>query len=248
MNTGWHPSPPDERDWPLSAIVAVEDKPDYASLRHYIKEVLNQKDAPVCVAASMCAAFQAVYGIRFSMRWLYWQAKKIDGLPPNTDGTTFRAALQVVTKQGLCPEEYCPTFPDWRNQDFTPKMAEEAARYKLKSYAALQVGTLEEIEKALAQGFFVLMGSIVDSVEWMNDEYLLKPEGSFLGGHATLGVEYDELMKYLAYEDFVIFLNSWGTDRGRDGYYFMAESYAKATQADLAGFKFLREAWAIELK
>ena len=245
--SGWHESPQDERDFPLSALpIEATEKPEYASLQKYVKEVLNQKDAPVCVAASICAAFQSVYGIKFSMRWLYWQAKKIDGLPPNTDGTTFRAALQVVTKQGLCPEEFCPTFPNWKDTTSTPKMEVEAAKYKLKSYARLTVGTLEEIEKSISQGYFVLLGAIVDSVEWMNDEYLIKPEGAFLGGHAILGFEYDEAMKYLTYEDFVKILNSWGTDRGRNGYYYMAEAYAKATQADLAGFKFLREAWAIE--
>ena len=210
MAKQWHESPPDERDWPLSALPEIPvEKPDFASLRHYVKEVLDQRDAPICVAATFAAAFQSVFGIRFSMRWLYWQCKKIDGIPG--DGTTFRAALQVATKQGMCPEEFCPTFPDWRNQNFTEKMAQEAAKYRLKSYARLQVGTLEEMERAIAAGYFVPMGTIVDSVEWMNDEYLLQPEGSFLGGHATLGVEYDELMKYLSYEDFLVFLNSWGT-------------------------------------
>lgn len=241
----WHPSPPDERDWPLSALPEIPaEKPVFASLRHYIREVLDQRDAPICVAATFCAAFQAFYGIPFSMRWFYWQCKKIDGIPG--DGTTFRAALQVATKQGCCPEEFCPTFPDWRNQDFTEEMAEEAAKYKLKSYARLQVGTLEEMEKAIAAGYFVPMGTIVDSVEWMDDEYLLKPEGFFLGGHATLGVEYDELMRYKNYEDFLVFLNSWGTIRGRNGYYYVAEAYARAKLDDLPGFQFLREAWAIE--
>lgn len=249
-NLGFHLSPSDERDWPLSALPEIPaEKPEFASLRHHVKEVLDQQDAPVCVAATFCAAFQAVYGIRFSMRWFYWQCKKIDGLPPNTDGTTFRAALQVAVKQGLCPEELCPTFPGWRDQNFTPEMDTEASKYRLKSYARLKIGSLEELERALAAGYFVMMGSIVDSKAWMDgDEWLLVPEGSWLGGHATLGVEYDETLEHQKYKDFLVFQNSWGTDNGRDGFYYMAEKYAAATSVDLPGWHPLTEAWAIEFE
>jgi len=239
---GLHLSPPDERDYPLAAVAEPAEKPHFASLKHYIREVLDQGKTPTCAAHAICAAFEAVFGIRFSIRWAYWKAKEIDGI--DAPGTTYRAILKVATKQGLCPEEVCPSWPDWEDMNFTPEMAREAAKYKLKAYANLQVGTLEEIEKAIASGLFVLLGTIVTSDNWLDDdEFITEPSGAVLGGHATLGVEYDEHFVLGDMKDFVTLLNSWGEDKGDGGYYKMAERYAQ-WKSDI-GMPALMEAWAV---
>ena len=246
ITTGLHPSPPDERDWALSALPIAEDEPvDFASLKHYSGGVLDQKNAPVCAAASGCSAMELFHNIRFSMRWLYGKAKAIDGLEPGTPGTTFRAILQVLSKQGCCPEELCPTFPDWDNWDFTEEMDREAAKYKIAGYASLDVSSLDDIERAIANGFPVLVGSLVTDGDWLDgDEYIIEPLGSFKGGHGTLGLEHDRSMKYLTYTNFLAMQNSWGVERGRNGFYFMADHFARH-KLDI-GLKPLMEAWAIQ--
>ncbi len=240
------PSKPDSRDWPLRAITDPIRIPDAASLKHYNTGILNQQQSPLCAAYSIVSILQAYYGLppdTLSPRFVYWQAKLIDGIP-DQEGTTLRAVLQVTQKVGACPERLCPSWPDWSRPAFTPKMMTAAAKYRIKSYARLNVGTLAEIEAAIASGRMVLAGSLVTSDDWA-DGWILRPEGAWLGGHATVLSEYDRGLSHGGYTRFAGGPNSWGVDWGLSGYYQMAEQYANWRELDL-GITALWEAWAVE--
>lgn len=243
------PSPPDERDWPLRAIVKPVSVPDAASLKHYNTGILNQYQSPLCAAYSIVSILHAYYNLppgTLSPRFVYWQAKLIDGIP-DQEGTTLRAVLQVAHKIGACPERLCPSWPDWSKPVFTPEMIAEAARYKIRAYARLQVGTLTDIEQAIASGRMVIIGSLVTRGDWA-DGWILAPEGQWGGGHATVLLEYDRNLTYNKYKRFVGGPNSWGTSWGMDGFYQMAQSFAEWKCDDLDGMPSLYEAWAVEFE
>lgn len=39
-----------------------------------------------------------------SEQWIYHKAKEVDEFPEDTSGTTIRAAMKVINKQGVPPE------------------------------------------------------------------------------------------------------------------------------------------------
>lgn len=254
----WHvkPSPPDERDWPLKSIVKVPvEIPEAATLEQYFPLAMDQGKNPYCAGYSGAGIGNAYYnsiGQRppggFSPAWLYWQAKEIDGLPEQ-DGTTLRAVLQVMQKIGMCPEKLCPTLQGNMKPEFTSAMYEEAAKYKIKAYARLNVGTLGDIQAAIASGRMVMIGTIVTLTNWA-DGWIIQPEGILAGSHATVNVGYDRSLVYTEkgqeYKNFTFGVNSWGVSWGFAGYYRMAEYYAKYRLDDLGGIPALMEAWAVE--
>jgi hypothetical protein len=126
-------------------------------------------------------------------------------------------------------------------------MDREASKYKIAGYARLDVGTLDDIERAIANGYPVLVGLLVTDLSWLDDdEYIFDSTGSWEGSHGVLGLEHDRLMKFLQYTNFLTIQNSWGEDRGRKGFYYMAENFARLQDADLPGFRPLTEAWAVQ--
>ncbi len=256
-NSALIPSPPDERDYPLQTFLGeVIPFPDKASLRKYVPYILNQEKSPLCAAYSIANIINSYLNMvgklppgGVSPRFIYWQAKKIDGLKPGTVGTTLRAVLQVVHKIGVCPESMCPSLPDWSEPKFTDEIMEEAAKYKIKGYARLNVGTLEEIQRAIANGRMVLTGSLITAGNWA-DGWIIQPEGNILGGHATFDNEYDKNLTFeekgKIYKNFVGGVNSWSTKWGLNGCYNMAEHYAQFKYVDLGNIPALMEAWSVE--
>lgn len=255
---GWQlkPSPPDDRDWPLKSIVGEPiEIPETATLEPYYPFVLDQGQNPYCAGYSGVGVANSYYNSigqlplgGFSPAWLYWQAKEIDGLP-GQDGTTLRAVLQVMHKIGMCPESLCPTLPGNTKPRFTDEMFKEAEKYKIKAYARLNVGTLEEIQRAVSLGRMVMVGTIVTRTNWA-DGWIIQPEGFWAGGHATVNLGYDRTLAYAEkgreYKNFTFGVNSWGPEWGFGGFYRMAESYAKYRFDDLDGMPALMEAWAVD--
>ncbi|MFA4889120.1 MAG: hypothetical protein WC628_06060 [Candidatus Omnitrophota bacterium] len=81
-----------------------------------------------------------------SPRFVYTEAKKIDGVP-GLEGTTIRAAMQALENKGACRENYWPYQPHQKNKA-KPGAAKDAKRFCIITYA--RILNLDELRMSLA--------------------------------------------------------------------------------------------------
>ncbi|MDA8142087.1 MAG: C1 family peptidase [Desulfobacteraceae bacterium] len=99
----------------------------------------------------------------------------------------------------------------------------QALQDRISAYARLS--TLDEMRACLADGYpFVFGFSVYESFEsqkMAKSGVLKMPKAGekMLGGHAVLGVGYDDTTKRF------LVRNSWGTDWGKKGYFTMPYAY-----------------------
>ena len=257
-----YPSPPDERDFQfkdimLSCMPLKKDFPSKISL-HLSPLVLNQEDAPFCAGASLAGIYNSYYDYYdnmppegFSMAFAYWMAKEYDNL--NEEGTYLRTILKIGQHYGLCRESLLPLKNAKIKPVITQEMLDDAAKYKIKRYALLN--SLEEIKRALANGFYILIGTIVTSDNWDNppDGFLGLPYGYIKGGHGTFGWGYDDFLKgwdrfvKTYWEGYIKAQNSWGKEWGDEGKFYIPYEYYFWKSLDLGMNAFL-EAWLVEFE
>jgi len=107
----------DERDYLMRAYLPVVKLPKRIDYTKKMSPVRDQGEEGVCVGFAVAVGMKEHqeildYGklIELSLRFVYAEAKKIDGMP-GLEGTTIRAAMQVLKKKGVCQEKFWPYQP-----------------------------------------------------------------------------------------------------------------------------------------
>lgn len=74
---------------------------------------LDQGLSPFCVGFASYHLLQAepISQTPITPQKIYQEAKKLDGFPPNTDGTTLEAGMNVLLNRGLASEAFYTTRP-----------------------------------------------------------------------------------------------------------------------------------------
>lgn len=246
-------SPPDPRteQYPLRAIADVPTiLPSKVDLSKSIPFILNQENCGWCVSFAMNGLMQGNLNYNklmpeggLSTTFLMSLCKEYDGIP-NEEGTYISTALKYAQKFGTVTEKEMPFKGDCKVHKLTTTQKNNA-KYKIKAYAKLN--GLTEVKQALASGKFVIIGTIVTSNNWLDgDEFILVPDGSILGGHATFLVGYDDTKEFKGYKGFLKGVNSWGTEWGAKGFYYMAYKYVDY-KLDIGLTPFM-EAWAVTME
>jgi C1A family cysteine protease len=134
-----------------------------------------------------------------------------------------RNGIKTLAKQGVCSEKKWP----YVISKFTAKPSaacyREALQHQITSYH--RIATLDEMRTCLAEGFPFVFGFTVyeafESQQVAQTGVLQMPQPGerSLGGHAVLGVGYDDLTKR------IIVRNSWGPGWGQHGYFTMPYGY-----------------------
>ena len=235
------PSPPDERDFPLSRIAKPASLPPSVRLDSLISKVRSQGGCGVCVGKAVSAAGSAGHGKDLSSLYVYTRCKQEDGIP-NEEGTYIRVANKIIHKEGSPPEEMLPyTLSAGKClllPQITSAMTEAAMPCRIKAYVRLW--TLDEIKAALAAGKVVVAGVWVTSsfMDWKGQGNIGVPNGSIYGGHAVVFCGYDDSRQAIRG------LNSWGKEWGDKGFFWL--DYANVNwQCDI-GIPAIFEAWAYE--
>lgn len=227
---GWLPDLPDNRDHLYGAVRKIPAKlPAMVDLRTGCSKVEDQGDLGSCTANALAGALEFLMKkdkIKFadmSRLFIYYNERVMENSVKTDSGAMLRDGIKTLAKQGACTEK------SWLYDiaAFTKKPPKscysEALDHQIISYARL--GTLDEMRACLADGFpFVFGFSVYDGFESQQVAKngvldLPAPGESMLGGHAVLGVGYDDKTKRL------IVRNSWGPKWGQKGYFTMPYAY-----------------------
>lgn len=247
-NWGMLPSPPDERDWPLSRIVAPVALPRSVRLDHLVPHIFDQGRCGTCVGMAGATIKNAFANRKkvlpesgLSPLFLYTRCKQEDGIP-DQEGTYPRVALKVMQHDGIAPESVLPysELPQdacLRFPEITQAYLDAAQDFKIKAYARLWA--VDEMKQALAAGKLIMAGVLVtDSFLQPQNGVIPVPEGRLLGLHAIALCGYDDTKQAFR------IVNSWGTAWGEKGFAWLPYAFCE-WKSDL-GMTALAEAWAVE--
>lgn len=202
---GWVESPVDFRDFQFGAISELVPLPEEYKTP-FVLRISDQTNKPMCVGYAGATIKELMERkernfMDFDGDWIYNQAKKYDGMP-DTAGTYFRMALQVMQKIGTKPLD---------------RTEAEAGNYKIGGYARVEPN-LDAIKQAIYQNGAVLAGFKISNEGW-NTPFINPPRtGETTYGHAVATcVGFNK--------NYIIFQNSWGKDFGDNGYGYLDRNY-----------------------
>jgi C1A family cysteine protease len=227
---GYLPDPKDERDF-IYSIEAPVELPTEVDNRVYTTPVRDQGNLGSCTGFSMTVGLrefmtkvEGKYTTRFSPLYLYYKERELEDSIDEDAGAYIRDGLKVLKNIGCCRESYWP----YKVEEFKTKPSVTAdqnclERYKIKSYTRLN--NLIQIKTALHNKQGVVLGfTVYDSFEEIGDDGIMpmpKWNERKLGGHAVFCVGYSDTNQWL------IVKNSWGTEFGDKGYFYMPYEYVE---------------------
>ncbi|MFN8672633.1 MAG: C1 family peptidase [Candidatus Sericytochromatia bacterium] len=223
-------------------------------LRKYSSKPTNQGEL------SSCTGFAIVRGAReflllknkkqpyvqLSPLFLYYNERKKEGTLDRDNGALIETGVKLLKEQGVVEESNWP-YIESKFKDIPPEFLYPRAK-KYKVSKVTQLKNLNQIKKSLdAQNPVVLGVLIFDNffkvkkdglVKMPTPEQLENPDkldsnGETISGwHAITCIGYNDIKKVL------IMKNSWGTDWGDNGYFYLPYTYIRP---DLT-----MDAWSIE--
>ncbi len=229
---------PDIRDFIFELVPRqIRTLPDSVDLRGHsdMPPIYDQGELGSCTAHAVGALCDFEAGIDApympSRLFLYYVTRSLEGTVDIDAGATIRNTIKAANEFGV------PQETDWPyliekfknvppNEVFDSATLHQALRYtKVKQ-------SLYDIKACLADGNLIAFGTVVyDSFYDVTDkEPLLKfPQmhESVVGGHALTLVGYDDK------EGYFIVRNSWGTEFGLEGYFYMPYNYVTDNQLSM---------------
>lgn len=232
---GWIPDIPDVRDFKLSTrgvIKRQEALPEYVDLRPGFPAAYDQGEIGSCTGQAISGAYSYLKAKQLNVSpefipsalFIYYNERAIENTIHSDRGASLRTGMKTVNADGVCKVETWPYLIE--NFAVTPH---DQAYIEATDNQALQYErvdrTLYDMRKLLAEGFpFVFGFAVYDS--FYSDEVkntgimpLPKHDERMLGGHAVVAVGYDD-----SRQSFIV-RNSWGTNWGVDGYFYMPYVY-----------------------
>jgi hypothetical protein len=220
--------------------------PKEVDLRESWWKIANQGQTGSCVGQSsvdgllrwhLVKAGRIAKDQKMSVRFIWTAAREVDTIRdiPTTfieaEGTTLKAALDILRKYGCVPEEVLPFdcsagFLGTANQFYNI-----ASQYKITAYYQLNAKSPIQIREWLANNGPVFCWLPVDN-EFMNANAQspnLKIGRGNLGGHAVCIVGYKD-------GNFIL-RNSWGTGWGDRGFGYFDEKFLAAKIKEPYGIK-----------
>ena len=159
-----------------------------------------------------------------SRLFIYYNERNLEGTVNKDAGAEIHDGIKVMNTIGVCPET------DWVYDisKFAVKPDEkcytEAQNHKTILYNALDQN-LDQLKVCLISGFPVAFGFVVyqsfesDYVKQTGQVPMPEPDEKVLGGHAVALVGFDDKNK-----EFIV-RNSWGSNWGDRGYFYMPYDY-----------------------
>ena len=240
---GWIKQKPDPRDYTVkfNLLPGKPAKlPASCDLRSKCPPIENQGQHGTCTQFAYCGVASFMenkqgHGFQaFSENFGYYKTvHDIEGENPlNDPGATIRDTMDAAKKFGTCFSKTWPYDEAHFGKKPNAVAIAEALRYQLISYAALdKIGTspatiLTNVKTMVASGFPAEFGfRVLKSFMSIGANGLMpypKAGEEELGGHAVVAVGYNDAIKCPnASKGALLIRNSWGTDWGLEGYFWM---------------------------
>lgn len=206
------------------------DLPRRLDLRSECPPVYDQGELGSCTANAIAGAYQFdEYKQNTSSQFIpsrlfiYYNERDMEGNIDTDTGASLRDGMKSIQKLGVCKEQLWPYNIETFTKKPTNTCYEEAKNHKAISYHRLDNTQLNQLKHCLSEGFPFVLGikiySSFQSREASRTGYINMPlsTDTLLGGHAVMAVGYTPT-------HFIV-RNSWGTDWGSDGYFFLPHDY-----------------------
>lgn len=223
---GWKRDLPDHRDKKFK-IVAPHDLPPMVDLRPQCPPVYNQGNLGSCTANAIGSAFQFEQMKQNKPNWIpsrlfiYYNEREMEGTINEDAGAMIRDGIKSVVAQGVCPEDMWKYIESKFKSKPCPQCYKAALDNQVKEYLRLSPHSLYEVKHCLSDGYPVIFGfSVYESMMTENVARTgIVPIPNVnevpMGGHAVKAVGYDDSKEAL------IVKNSWGTEWGMSGYFYL---------------------------
>lgn len=262
INFGWIPDKRDERDFILTpASFCFQPPVKKASIKASGIAILNQGNYGTCVghggvrSISHATFLQTKEIILPSRAFAYQGALLVDGEPCDPQsGTQIRSFVKGAVKYGI-PLEKDYKYTALNLKKFPSKTAmAKAEKYQALKYYSITNGNIELMKQALANGFCPVFGARIfnsfQSEFTMASGIVSMPPrlgDGLLGGHCMAIEECDNDLTAQAICErlklkqgnlskapgYFTIANSWGSNVGDKGYFYMPYSYFADTARGL---------------
>lgn len=209
----------------------------YVDLRSKCPQVYDQGKLGSCTANSTCAAYcfemmkQGEPCVEMSRLYLYYCSREMEGNVDQDSGAELKDVIYVTENTGMCIESLWPYDITKFSDKPTDVCYEDSKLHKTIKGERIQQ-TDNDLKQCLVDGFPVVFGfSVYESFE---TEQVAKtgivpmPDTNnekLLGGHAVMLVGFTQIDG----QDYYIVRNSWGTEWGDKGYFYMRPEYLTNT-------------------
>jgi hypothetical protein len=248
------PSPKRERDWGISAATGARAVTARSARRPTSVDLRDDKWWPISnqEATGSCVGWAVADGVlrwhfttagriekgdELSVRYLWMAAKERDEFTdrPTTfiepDGTTIKAALDIVRNYGIVPAQALPFEPPVLYRDEVPTFYTLAARLRIATYHNLGFD-LTEWRKWLAD-----QGPIAARLDCDNGWMHAKKTNGKLSRYSPTTAEGGHAVAIVGYTPTTFIIrNSWGTkDWGDKGYAYASNGYVTSAFSEAYG-------------
>jgi len=238
--SGWKKSKPDHRD--LKLVAAKQILPTHVDLRPGCPAVLDQGSLGSCTANSACTVMEFLQkrgqeALPYSRLYIYYWSRIKEGTPPEEDsGAEIRDVMKVLAKKGAPYESSWPYIIEKFSVMPPTLLDTEASKHRALFYYACP--SLFTLKASLAHGFPVTFGfsvpdnMLTDSCAKTGLVYYPSLTEGFQGGHAVTAVGYDDNMAIGKDTGAILCQNSWGTEWGQKGFFWLPYRFWVAGLAD----------------
>lgn len=228
----WVKDKPDARDYPYTVTNNLQE--DIIDLRPFCSPIESQGSLGSCTGQAIAGAIELLNNRNkkptdISRLFIYYYERVMLGTVNYDSGAYIRDGIKVTNKQGAPLEKFWPyNIRQFRNRPSVIAI-QDALKRKVLRYE--RVSNHEGCLDALNNGYPVVVGYLVYQ-SFMSPAvqrtgimpYPNTRRERLLGGHAVLLVGYDKTKKvYIA-------RNSWGTNWGDKGYFYMPFSVIEDTR------------------
>lgn len=219
----WKPDNRDTRDYKYQ--ITQKANPNIIDLRPYCSSIENQDSLGSCTGQSIAGAIELLNKRSgkpndVSRLFIYYYERLILGTVNYDSGAYIRDGIKATNKYGASLESHWPYDIRKFKQEPINEAKSDALNRKVTRYE--RVNDFNGCIDALTNGYPVVMGFYVyDSFMSKNVTktgimpYPNTRREKLLGGHAVLLVGYNKTKKVF------IVRNSWGTNWGDKGYFYM---------------------------